>query len=852
MLSVNEIQDSRAARAYYAKLSVEDYYQAGTDRPGYWFGGGSAIMGVQAEAVSPEQIQNLFDGWSPDRKEALVQNAIWRPGDDWKLGELSDRPKSRNLGWDLTFSAPKSVSVVWSQLEGENAAYIERVQRESVHTALKWLEDSGVYSRTGKRGATKQAAKITAALFEHYTSRAQDPQIHTHALVMNIAHRVDGYTGALESHGLFVNQKIAGALYRLELATGLKKLGFDIERTGNAFKISSIGQDLIDEFSKRRAAIEEALALTGGKGAALSEKLALATREKKESLPLEGLRKEWQRVGEQYGWTKGSMEELFRPEGHSRRITTPEEIFQQAIAELTETEAVFSYRQLVLTTAVVAVDQGITTGDLLKLVHSQSKALVSLNPGVALGKRRFSTKEILDRELKLETHLYESRKDDCRRISRDSIDRVLQTKAYGHLSKEQRAAVCHVIETRGSIAALIGRPGSGKSSVMRPTKDIYESKGFHVLGAAPSAKAARSLHEGSGIESSTIHKLLIDIERGSVKLDDKTVVILDEAGMVGTDNMLKIVQHVRRSSSRLIMVGDQQQLAPYDAGSPFRRAVEPRLLGAAELTENYRQANSQWKGVIEANDLVRAGKAVEALKMYREAGALLVEKESRTDTMLRALKDWSMNIDRNELLSGSEKALDSAIIAARREEIRRFNELAQAELDAKGFLGGESLYANGYHFRTGDLVRFRQNVSSERVANGMVGRIDSIDKASRKLSVSILEKVDSEYQVKQRVEVSLGVYKSIELGYASTVYGSQGATYDSHAFVLDSGMQRDRESAYVALTRAKQMTKLYSDAELAGENNQALAKRISAARGKENAIDVLRAARAEERMEMDW
>ena len=233
--------------AYYATLAAEDYYLNGGEPPGKWHGKGASRLGLGA-TVSTEQVKAAFRGFDPTTGEALVQH---------------QKGRTRQPGWDLTFSAPKSVSVLWATLpEEEHRRAIAKAHEHAVRQALDYLESAAVHSRRGAGGKSFEHAELLFAMFEHGTSRAADPQLHTHALLLNAGFRASDSTwGALESKPLYEEFRFAaGSLYRMALATQLGALGYETvarnEGKLHSFELQQVPRELCEHFSKRRAQIE--------------------------------------------------------------------------------------------------------------------------------------------------------------------------------------------------------------------------------------------------------------------------------------------------------------------------------------------------------------------------------------------------------------------------------------------------------------------------------------------------------------------------------------------------------------------------------------------------------------------
>ena len=255
---------------YYSKLANEDYYLESGEPAGIWAGSGCKLLGLKGIVVESDYL-NVMKGYSPDGKEKLCANA----------GE------NHKIGWDLTFSFPKSVSVAWARADHDLRDAIQKAQEQAVKAAIDLLESNAAITRRGDGGALRESTVgLVAALFEHCTSRSKDVQIHTHCLIANVSPRSDGSWGTIESRDLYLWQKAAGAIYRAELAAKLRELNFEITQDKDSFKLEGIPQKLCDFYSKRSQVIRKELAARGNiKSASKSGDLVtLATRTKKETI----------------------------------------------------------------------------------------------------------------------------------------------------------------------------------------------------------------------------------------------------------------------------------------------------------------------------------------------------------------------------------------------------------------------------------------------------------------------------------------------------------------------------------------------------------------------------------------
>ena len=280
---------------YYIGLAREDYYTKGGEPPGLWIGGGSKQISLDG-TVKPQQLRNLLLGFSPDGGLDLVRNA----GDE-----------KRQSGWDLTFSAPKSVSVIWALSSPDVRQQIQRAQFEAATTTLSFLEREAGIVRLGAGGREIEKARLIAAAFEHGTSRAQDPQLHTHVLLLNIGVRADGTTRALSSRPIYRMKMLAGRVYRESLALALERdLSVEIHRTNSSFSIAGVPDSVCRTFSKRREQILTALEERSLTSAIAAKIAALDTRPAKALIPREKLFAVWQEKGKELGFGTREVTEL--------------------------------------------------------------------------------------------------------------------------------------------------------------------------------------------------------------------------------------------------------------------------------------------------------------------------------------------------------------------------------------------------------------------------------------------------------------------------------------------------------------------------------------------------------------
>jgi Ti-type conjugative transfer relaxase TraA len=366
---------------------------------------------------------------------------------------------------------------------------------------------------------------------------------------------------------------------------------------------------------------------------------------------------------------------------------------------------------------------------------------------------------------------------------------VLETTFAHHdlLSDEQKAAIEHVAGGE-RIAAVIGRAGAGKTTMMKAAREAWEAAGYRVLGAALAGKAAEGLEKEAGITSHTLSSWELRWSQGRGQLDNRTIFVLDEAGMVSSRQMALFVEAVTRAGAKLVLVGDPEQLQPIEAGAAFR-AIADRI-GYAELETIYRQ-REQWMRDASL-DLARGnvGKAVEAY----QANGKMNGSELKADAVSNLIADWNRDYD---------PAKSMLILAHLRRDVRMLNELARGKLIERGIV------AVGFAFKTqdgtrmfaaGDQIVFLKNEGALGVKNGMLAKV--VEASAGRLIAEI-----GEGEHRRHVSIEQRFYNNVDHGYATTVHKSQGATVD-RVKVLAS-LSLDCHLTYVAMTRHREDLGVY-------------------------------------------
>ncbi|KQZ91764.1 Ti-type conjugative transfer relaxase TraA [Agrobacterium tumefaciens] len=358
---------------------------------------------------------------------------------------------------------------------------------------------------------------------------------------------------------------------------------------------------------------------------------------------------------------------------------------------------------------------------------------------------------------------------------------------HERFSDEQKTAIEHVAGSE-RIAAVIGRAGAGKTTMMKAAREVWEAAGYRVVGAALAGKAAEGLEKEAGIVSRTLSSWELRWEKERDHLDDKTIFVIDEAGMVSSRQLALFVEAVTKSGAKLVLIGDPDQLQPIEAGAAFRAITD--VVGYAELETIYRQKD-QWMRDASL-DLAR-GNVESALNAYQQAG-LVQTGWTRQDAIEGLIESWNRDFDPDKT---------TLILAHRRRDVRELNELARGRLVERGIVG------EGFAFNTedgprrfaaGDQVVFLKNEGSLGVKNGMLARV--VDAAPGRIVAEI-----GDGESRTEVIVEQRFYANVDHGYATTIHKSQGATVDRVKVLASSTL--DRHLTYVAMTRHREAAELH-------------------------------------------
>jgi conjugative relaxase-like TrwC/TraI family protein len=594
MLSVGKLAAGAGAGRYYEDaiaLGREDYYAGEGDRPGRWLGGGSDLLGLSGE-VTEGQVGHLLSGEDP------------------ASGALLGRPVNEGAvaGFDLTFNAPKSVGLAFAIGDPWTARVLRECHERAVDDAMAYLERHSCRARRGKDGVSViRGQGFAAAGFDHRTSRAGDPLLHTHVVVANRTRGDDGRWTALDARPLYWHAKTAGYLYQARLRHEVtERLGarWGPVRKGAA-DLYGFSRDLIEHFSRRRAEILEQLELHGSRSLEAGNATVLETRKRKDlSTPFARLKEQWRARAAEHGLTKDDIEQLLTK--RFREPAAPDEI---DLLKLTEKSATFTRRDVVQALCEAHPDGVGSIADL----EAQADQLLASEDLVRIPDR-YTTREQLELEQRLLDNVERRQGLNVARAEPEHIEKAVAGRG---LSSEQERAVRELTTWGRGVEVVRAPAGAGKTFALDAAREAWQASGKQVVGCALSAQAARELREQAGIETETIARLKQRIERGH-QLERDSVLIVDEAGMVGVRDLKLLADIAEQSRAKLLLVGDDRQLPEIEAGGGFRAIAEG--YGAIELKEVRRQDRDWDRRALNA---LRDGKTADWAEAYVDHGRVV-------------------------------------------------------------------------------------------------------------------------------------------------------------------------------------------------------------------------------------
>jgi len=856
MVRITQQNSPEGAKRYYA---VADYYSEGKEIVGSWGGKGASRLGLEG-TVDQDSFNRLCDNLHPQTGEHLTVRTR----------------TERTVGYDFTFSVPKSVSLLYAMSGDQD---IIGAFRSAVDETMREIE-SEMKTRVRQRGedTNRNTGNLVWAEFIHTTSRPvdglPDPQLHSHVFTFNATwDDAERRWKAGQFRELKRDAPYFQAAFRVRLANKLQDLGFGVERKRDDFEIAGIPPDVLKRYSRRTALIEQVAKERGITDPDRKAELGAETREMKDStLGWEALRKEWDgRLSEK---ERDTLAAVHRRE---RAAARPEHVEKAAVDHAVEhsfvREAVVPERKLV-TEALKRGLGGVTVEDVQREV--QERPLIRSE---VAGRPMATTKEML---------ALESRLIDFARNGRGRclpLGDPARPCSRAWFNDGQKAAVRHVLGSRDRVMIIRGVAGTGKTTLEQEIGEALAEVKRPVVAIAQSVKASREvLRQEAGFPmADTVARFLKDSAMKEAARNG--VIIVDESSQLGTRDMSQVFDAAEAVGARVILVGDRRQHRSVMAGEPLKLLEDNAGLRVAEVTEILRQSGDYKK----AAQALSEGRTQEGFEQLDKLGWI---KQVPDGERYQQLADSYLAAITEKKKNGESKS--ALVVSPTHAEAYKVTDAIRAGLKAQGKLGKECIVdtwvptqltdpqkSDPTEYEVGSLLQFHLNAPGYTKGSRLIlveGVKPPTELAKR---FEVYRPVQLALAVGDRVRVTAGGttkdgkhrlnngtfltvhgfnkhgdilvdhgwvidrgFGHLTHGYVSTSHSSQGVTVDK-LFVAISSQSlpaTDQRTAYVALTRGKEMAQVFTD------DRKELLKAISRADDPLSATQISEAAEPKPRL----
>lgn len=852
--------------------TVGDYYTKGGDEHSEWGGKLAPDLGLEGK-VDPARFEELLAGKVGDQQ----------------LGRSRKDGIQHHPGWDFAVNAPKSVSIM-ALVHGDER--IIASHERAVGKAISYLEEHAeLRRRVNKEVAHETTGRLLFARFTEHSSRELDPHLHTHVVVLNMTnHGPDRAMASLETRAMFVEQMVAGQVYRNELAHDLREIGYEIDfnpRSG-LFEIRGLPEDLIRTYSQRAEQIEAHAQEHGHKGQAQRTRSFYATRRAKVSIGLGDLHARWNERAKPYQEQIDRVaHEAVGREG--KREKDDPRLAARATSfgiRQSETHEAVNNAGRIVRSALASHVGEVRLDEVRSLMEKHETAGKIFRTNRQTGDRLLIRGRASLRSVRLELALSEHLSlamGDAR--SPASPQRLREEAQAAGLTRDQTTALLAIATGTDRLVAIQGVGGAGKSTLVGAMVKAVDPEFRPIIALAPTSSAAAGLGQSANIESRTVASLLAS---GGRDITDKHILVLDEAGQLGNRQALRLLDISRRTGARLILIGDVAQTGAIEQGKPFW-LLQKLGMPTSHLTESLRQDTTAIKtatrlaragnyaGSIAALERVTGGMSGEELakNLVRTWTELTSGEREKTNILVldNATRLIVNNQIRDVLKSEGAVAAEEARLQVlapagmtdQEKQFARFYSAGQVVMFARDNAGlgiardteyrvagigrdgngrqtvrlvdqnGRTIAWNPRLGKPGHINVFMaedRNLSQgDRIQWRLVSNDLSVKNAERG-TVIALEGAQAtiRWDRGQREQaVDLGKYKTWDHGYSETVYSAQSKTYPN-VYVLapvESGLVNG-QNFYTAITRARYAVKLWT------ENASRLAEKLASHSGEKS------------------
>lgn len=833
---------SSGAAANYFQNGQDELYYSKQQEVGIWRGELCNELGLIAGSqIDENHFKRLLNQIDPHHDRLLVE----------RTQEVA--------GYDLTFSAPKSVSIqietnpdesIRSELQAVHDTAVERVRQliESNYAGYQTREEDGT------RGH-RHTGKIITAFFNHDTSRNLDPDTHTHLFVHNMTRDEMGKWRSLDARELFANEYYLGMVYRAEMAALLEAKGYELivtDRKQGFYELAAVPERMINEFSTRSKEVEsERQRLQAELGRELTkaehESAKTSTRQVKKKVNRDELRTKNIDRASSFEISSLKIDESH----HQKLISGANEALLMAAESLHQTESLFKKEELFRTALKIGLGSGITL-DALETELQTNQEFIALANGLV------TTKKMADIETEILSNIKNKQNTQNAILSMEAatawIDAASNERkdksGYG-LTDGQKAAAVEILTSRDLVVIINGDAGTGKTTLLSEVNRCASTENCQIIGLAYTGKAAAEIESSSGIQSTTLHTFL----NREVPLPESSILVVDEASMIGSVQLHQLIKRAYDSNSKIVLLGDIKQFKGVGGGDMFSRLQEqPDICNTVAISESIRAKTENMK---ELYTLIKERQFKTAIRKMSERGELI---EAHKDDAIRRIVE---QYDQETLVIASRNEDRMALNYAIRDHLgigegsievdimqnitpsgvdRYFSQSYEAGASViinkafPGFKPGSRGYivaidrinnqiaiqtSNGIksiglfkygdyltvekttkrHFAVGDKISFLKNdTKTLKVMNGQTAMIKAIDG----------QKIHVQHEDGRYLEIDARQWNHIDYGYALTDVKSQGQTAKKVSILADAKMANSN-AFYVQVTRAQHAVSVYTD-----------------------------------------
>lgn len=794
--SVNYHRETVMERGDDHPRAALEYYASRGETPLVWGGSGAPKLGLEGSVSEAEY------------------DAIFGPGGARRPSDEARLVNAKRPGMELVVAAQKSVALLGVIGRAEDMHAILDAETDAT---LAYL-DTWMAVRGGRRGRSQTRGSthgLIWALTRHATSRAGDPEPHDHVLIANVCHMADGKGGwkAVDTAALRDILHAATAFGRVASAAKAIELGYAIGRDDGPsgrlghWRIAGMPEGACELFSKRAAEISAAVESKGFDTYQARQTAARDTRKTKRHTPPADLMDGWILELSAAGYTREGILDDITGAANNSRHDRPQVLSARQLAALATYALGPSGRlaqQKVFTRADVAVAVGpllfgFGPRELLRAIeavcgHPDAVALMGVT---AAREQAYAPACVIATEAAIALKVaLQADRTGAAAVSQETAARAIISKedhlGGRNLTDGQRAMIRSVLTSGRPVELIVGVAGSGKTTALDAAREAFEQAGYRVVGTSISGQAARTLGADAGIgESRTIASLLWRIDHGQASLDNRTVVVCDEAGMTDDPNMLRLLAEAEAAGSKLIIVGDHRQLGAVGPGGSLGALVNRHGGTVHALRENVRQADPQERRVLAH---LRAGSVERAVNWYAEHDRITTAP-NRDQALDQTVAAWATDI---------ADGRQSTMMAWRRANVAALNLRAREAMRQAGQLGGPEIQVAGNAYQAGDRIVTLAPSAAGQLVTSQRGQIIAVDTDAVTLTVQMDDGRTHTLESDQ-----IGADK-LAHGYATTVHRSQGATFDTTHLHADGG---GRELGYVAMSRASESAHVHAVAD---------------------------------------